>query len=153
MTTSPESSREMLALQESWQYSKIDRRNRMPRKSQLTHFPDTKISETFLHFAEPLLVSLGPDATNHQMEQVLKVAFTVWNAVVYETANGETRFLDMLRESISPEPEMAVAIEQLIVRKRSLFGEDHRVVGQYKLTRKDGELRLWAEARNPMPSN
>ena len=125
----------------------------MPRKSQLTHFPDRKISETFLHFAEPLLVGLEPDVTEHQMEVALKVAFTVWNAVVYETALGETRFLDMLRESMAPRPELAEPIEQLIARKRSLFGDDHRVVGQFKLTRKDGELRLWAEARNPMPSN
>lgn len=43
----------------------------MPRKSQVTHFPDTKISETFLCFAEPLLVGLGPDATEYQMEEAL----------------------------------------------------------------------------------
>ena len=125
----------------------------MPRKSQLTPFPDTKISETFLHFAEPLLIELGPDATEYQMEEALKVAFTVWNAVVYETANGETRFLDMLREAMAPRPELAEPIEQMIARKRSLFGDDHRVVGQFKLTCKDGELRLWAEARDPKPSN
>jgi len=125
----------------------------MPRKSQVTHFPDTKISETFLRFAEPLLVGLGPDATEYQMEETLKVAFTVWNAVVYEAANGETRFLDMLRESMAPRPELAEPIEQMIARKRNLFGDDHRVVGQFKLTRKDGEVRLWAEARDPRPSN
>ena len=125
----------------------------MSRKSQLTHFPDTKISETFLHFAEPLLAGLGPGATEHQMEEALKVAFTVWNAVVYETANDDTRFLDMLRESMAPRSELAMGIEQMIARKRSLFGDDHRVVGQFKLTRKGGEVRLWAEARDPKPSN
>ena len=41
----------------------------------------------------------------------------------------------------------------MIARKRNLFGDDHRVVGQFKLTRKKGELRLWAEARDPKPSN
>ena len=125
----------------------------MSRKSRRTHFPDTKISETFLRFAEPLWVGLGPEATEHQMEEALKVAFTVWNAVVYESANDDTRFLDMLRESMAPRPELATGIEQMIVRKRSLFGDDHRVVGQFKLTRKDGEVRLWAEARDPKPSN
>ena len=74
---------------------------------------------------------------------------TLWNAVVYEAANGETRFLDMLRESMASEPQLAALVEQLIVRKRSLFADDYRVVGQYKLIRKEGELRLWAEARTP----
>jgi len=48
-----------------------------------------------LHYAEPLLDALGPDATDDQMEQPLKIAFTVWNAVVYETVNGDRHFLDM----------------------------------------------------------
>ena len=128
-------------------------RKNMAPKSQLTPFPDTKISETFLHFAEPLLIEIGPDATEYQMEIALKFAFTVWNAVVYETTLGETRFLDMLREAMASQPELAASIEQMIARKRSLFDDDLRAVGQFKLTRKDGELRLWAEARNPYPSN
>jgi hypothetical protein len=125
----------------------------MPNESQLTAFPDRKISETFLHFAEPLLVSLGPDATEHQMEEVLKVAFVVWNAVVYDTAVGDPRPLVLVREAISSEPPIAEAIEELVVRKRSLFADDHRLVGEYKLIRKDGELRLRAEARDPRPVN
>ena len=102
----------------------------MPSKTQPSNFPDRKISETFLRFAEPLLEPLGLDATEHDMEEVLKIAFTVWNAVVYETANGEVRFLNMLRDSTSPEPYLAAMIEQLIARKRSLFGDDHRIVGE-----------------------
>jgi len=131
----------------------VPSRNKAQRKSQLKHFPDRKISETFMEFAEPLVATLGQDATESQLEEALKVAFTVWNAVVYESANGETRFLDILRESMSSEPLLAAGIEQLIARKYSLFADDHRVVGQYKLTRKDGELRLWAETRDPRPSN
>ena len=70
-----------------------------------------------------------------------------------EVFYGETRFLNMLREAMAPRQELAESIEQMIARKRSLFGDDHRAVGQFKLIRKDGELRLWAEARNPKPSN
>jgi hypothetical protein len=87
------------------------------------------------------------------MEESLKIAFTVWNAVVYETANGETRFLDMLCHSMSSDPLVTAVIEPLIARKRNLFADDHRLVGQYKLTRKKGELHLWAEARDPSSSN
>ena len=125
----------------------------MPRKSPLSRYPDRKISETFLLFAEPSLEGMGPDVTEHELEEALRVAFTVWNAVVYETARGEKRFLDMVRELAAPEPQLAAVIEQLIARKYNLFGDDIRVVGQYKVTRKDGELNLWAEARSPWPSN
>ena len=83
------------------------------------------------------------------MEEAFKIAFTVWNAVVYETANGETRFINTLRESTSHRPELALFIGQLIFRKHNLFGDDHRLIGRYKLIRKDGELRLRAEARDP----
>jgi len=125
----------------------------MPRKSQLKHFPDRKISETFLEFAQPLLLMLGPDATEEQMEAPLKLAFTAWNAVVYEVANGDTRFLDMLHELTAAEPEVTAIMEQMIARKRNLYADDYRVIGQFKLTRKNGEVRLWAEARDPKPSN
>lgn len=110
--------------------------------------PDRKISETFLHFAEPLLGILGPQATEGQMEEPLQLAFTVWNAVVYADAAGNSRFLNSLRKLTGNNPLIA----GLITRKRNLFGDDHRLIGQYKLSRKQGEIRLWAEARDPLTS-
>jgi hypothetical protein len=121
----------------------------MPHKSQLKSFPDRKISETFLHFAEPLLEALGPSATDDQMEQSLKIAFTVWNAVVYETVNGDKRFLDMAHELTAHEPAMAGLVDFLVARKRRVFGDDHRLIGEYKFVFKDGERRLRVEARDP----
>jgi hypothetical protein len=106
-----------------------------------------------LHFAKPLLEALGPKATNDQMEQSLKIAFTVWNAVVYETANGDRHFLDMARELVAHEPAMTAMVEFLIARKRRLFGDDHRLVGEYKFISKNGERRLRVEARDPKPPN
>jgi hypothetical protein len=125
----------------------------MPKKSQLTHFPDRKISETFLHYAEPLLDALGPDAPDDQMEQSLKIAFTVWNAVVYETVNGDRHFLDMAQKLTSHEPVMKGLVDFMIARKRRLFGDDHRLVGEFKFIYKNGKRRLRAEARDPTPSN
>lgn len=121
----------------------------MARNPQPLTFPDRKISETFLDFAEPLLSGLGPKATDDQMNEALKIAFVVWNSVVYDTVNGETRLVDQLRQSTSHDPDMSLFIAQLIFRKHNLFGDDHRLVGQFKLTRKNGELNLRAEARDP----
>jgi len=121
----------------------------MARNPEPLTFPDRKISETFLHFAEPLLSGLGPDATDDQMNEAIKIAFVVWNSVVYDTVNGETRLVDRLRQSTSHDPDTALFIAQLIFRKHNLFGDDQRLVGEFKLTRRNGELNLRAEARAP----
>lgn len=121
----------------------------MAKKPDPLPFPDRKISETFLQFAEPLLSGIGPEATDDQMNEALKIAFVVWNSVVYDTVNGETRHVDRLRQSTSHDPEQALFIAQLVFRKHNLFGDDHRLVGEFKLTRKNGELNLRAEARDP----
>jgi hypothetical protein len=114
-------------------------------------FPDRKISETFLHFAEPLLEPLGRGATVDQMEQTLKIAFTVWNGVVYDKVNGNSHYLDMARKLTCHDRRIAALVEQLIARKHKLFGNDDRLVGEFKFIRKGGNLHLRAEARNPMP--
>ena len=124
----------------------------MVRPKSRINFPDRKISETFLEFAEPLLVPLGPRATEQEMNSALQIAFTVWNAVVYETVNDDTHYLDMLEDLTAGQPEVLTLINELIDRKRRLFGNDHRLVGQFKLTLKNGELNLWAEARDPTPA-
>ena len=112
-------------------------------------FPDRKISETFLHFAEPLLSGLGPNATDDQMNEALKIAFVVWNSVVYDTVNGETKLVDQLRQTTAHDPDMSLFMARLIFRKQKLFGDDHRLVGEFKLTRKNGEMNLRVEARDP----
>jgi len=121
----------------------------MTKAKRKPKFPDRKISETFLHFAEPLLEPLGPHATEEQENQALQIAFTVWNAVVYETANGNTHFMTMLQNLTGGQPEVAALVAYMISRKRTLFGDDHRLVGEFKFVQKDGERRLRVEARSP----
>lgn len=121
----------------------------MAQPNRRTRFPDRKISETFLDFADPLLEPLGPDATVDQMEQALKIAFTVWNGVVYDKVNGNSHFLDMARKLTCHDRRIAALVEELISRKRKLFDDDDRLVGEFKFIRKGGEIRLRAEARDP----
>ncbi len=78
------------------------------------------------------------------------IAFTVWNAVVYDTVDRSSRWVDRLRDYLAGQDlRVQALVEQLITRKRSLFGHDHRLVGQYRLYHQGGELRLRAEARAP----
>jgi hypothetical protein len=121
----------------------------MAKSKPTLKFPDRKISDTFLWFAEPLLDAFGPNATEAQMEQPLMIAWTVWNAVVYADAGENDHMLDGVRTSMGRDPQLRGFVEALIDRKRTVFSDDHRLIGEYKLFRKDGEIRLRAEARDP----
>jgi hypothetical protein len=121
---------------------------RKPRK------PSTrKISETFLDFAKPLLTPLGAKASQAEMEQALKIAFTVWNAVVFDVARGGSHYVGQLRSLTDHDPRVRAMVEQLISRKQRLFGNDQRLIGDYRLLKQNGELRLRAEARSPSPAS
>lgn len=122
------------------------------RKIKKLTFPDRKISETFLDFASPLLEAEGRNPTKHEAEQVLKVAFTVWNSVVLDSVNGNTKYTEKLRQLTSDDPLSAALVEKMISRKQDIFSDDHRLIGEYKLSSKKGELRLRAEARSPAGS-
>ena len=121
----------------------------MARAKTREKLPTRKISETFLDFAEPLLTPLGAEAAEHEMEEALQIAFTVWNAVVFDAVDCSSRWVDQLRDLAGHDPDIRPLIEQLVARKQTLFGDDHRLVGEYQLYRHHGELRLRAEARQP----
>ncbi|MBI2479150.1 MAG: hypothetical protein HYV60_11105 [Planctomycetia bacterium] len=97
-----------------------------------------------------MLDAFGPNATEAQMEQPLKIAWTVWNAVVYADVAKNGHTLDLLRSSMECDVESRELVEALIERRRTAFGDDHRLIGDYKLFRNDGEIRLRAEARDPL---
>jgi hypothetical protein len=112
--------------------------------------PDTKISEAFLEFAEPLLEKEGAPPTAQEVEKVLQLASTIWNAVVLDTVRGNTDWVTKVRIQIAGHPPLEAMVEQMIVRKQSLFGHDLRLVGEFKILGKEGEWRLRVEARDPM---
>ena len=124
----------------------------MAKSKSTLKFPDRKISDTFLQYAEPLLDAFGPHVTETQMRQPLMIAWTVWNAVVDADAGENKQMLDKVRASMGHDPQLKAFGKFLIDRKRTLFGDDHRLIGEYKLFRKDGEIRLRAEARDPTSS-
>lgn len=121
----------------------------MAKSKSKLKYPDRKISDTFLQFAEPLFDAHGSNPSEKQMEQPLMIAWTVWNAVVYADAGDNGRMLDQLRASMAHDPQLKGFVQALIDRKRTLFGDDQRLLGEYTLFRKDGEIRLRAEARDP----
>jgi hypothetical protein len=114
-----------------------------------TAFPERKISETFMEFAEPLLGSADEAPTKEQLETVLKIAFTIWNAVVLDAVSGNSQYVNEIRKYLSGHVMQAALVEQMISRKQTMFGNDHWMIGDFRISKKDGEWHLWAEARKP----
>jgi hypothetical protein len=119
------------------------------RKDGSYSYPKRKISETFLDFAAPIVSMVDLNTTEAQLEEGFKVAWTVWNAVVMDTACGTSRYVRKLHKLTAGHPLPRGIIDQMIARKRELFGEDQRLIGNYKLTYKGDVLHVWAEARAP----
>jgi hypothetical protein len=78
-----------------------------------TAYPNRKISETFLHFAAPLLDDL-PSEAPELAQQALEVSFTAWNAVIFADVLNDQRYLDEIRRLTAAKPETALAMEQMI---------------------------------------
>jgi hypothetical protein len=110
--------------------------------------PDRKISETFLHFAAPIL-HLSSEAREHQARKALQVAFTVWNAVIFADVLNDHRHLDEIRRLTAEKPDIGLPIEELIARKRALFSDDERLIGDWELRRTEDGYNLRADARDP----
>ena len=116
-------------------------------------FPERKISETFLDFSAPLLSMIPKGAARQEYEKALKIAFVVWNAVVYADATKDERHLSEMRKLLTQDKYSRLITEEMIKRKRTLFGDDHRLVGECRITIEEGGFKLWVEARTPFPKN
>ena len=87
------------------------------------------ISEMFLDFADPIMESLPEDGNAAQMEHALKIAYTMWNAMVLEEVKGDRHTLDLLHAAVVQHPEATILINALIDRKQTWFGSDPRLIG------------------------
>ena len=112
-------------------------------------FPDRKISETFLDFAAPLMQDLPGEAPDREIREVLKVAYTVWNAVIFADVLNNNRYIDWVRRLAANEAGPAMLMEQMIARKRELFADDARLIGDWSIKRTEDGINLRADARDP----
>lgn len=112
-------------------------------------FPESKISEIFLKFSEPLLGNESGSLTAAEIEKGLGIAFVVWNAVVYDTVHGNSEWVTRVRNQVAQDSQLTVLIDGLITRKQTQFGHDLRLVGKYEIVETNGEWRLRVEARSP----
>jgi len=110
---------------------------------------DRKISETFLDFAAPLLQDLPSEAVEERVRDALRVSYTAWNAVIFADVLHDHRHLSEIRRLTADKPEAALMVEQMIRRKRALFANDERMIGEWEVTRTEDGINLHADARDP----
>ncbi|MBV9180780.1 MAG: hypothetical protein JO356_05660 [Acidobacteria bacterium] len=115
-------------------------------KGPATAFPDRKISETLLQFAAPLLRSEAPEL---QIRKALEVAYAAWNAVIFADVLHNHWYIDEARRLTANAAGPAMLMMEMIARKRELFADDTRLIGNWKLTRTEDSLHLHADARDP----
>lgn len=116
-------------------------------RRRLRH-PNRKISETFLDFAAPIL-DLSSDAREDHLRSALQIAFTVWYAVTLADVLNEPRHLGEIRRLTAEQPDISLRLEELIARKRTLYADDERLIGEWELRRTEDGFNLRADARDP----
>ena len=112
-------------------------------------FSNRKISETFLHFAEPMIQDLPSEAPEHRAREGFQVSFTVWNAVIFADVLNDHGYLDEIRHLTAGNPEAGSLVDQMVARKRALFADDERLIGNWEVTRTADGINVRADARDP----
>lgn len=113
-----------------------------------------KLSDTLFDFGEPLLSLLGDDAPLPVREQAMQLVITVWNAGAMDLPEwGEPELLRQLEQMLA-KPTLASplrsTLQQMLTRRRELFGFDLRTVGEWALLpQPDGGCVLRCAAHLP----
>lgn len=112
-------------------------------------FPNRKISETLIDFAQPLIVLIDIHTTEAQARHAFTLAITIWNSYVLDEARGGSKYKTMLRKQLGDAWSTMPILQELIERRQRHFATDMRAIGDFRVSILDGEVRLWAEARDP----
>lgn len=118
-------------------------------KEKRNKFPKTKLSEAFLEYSMPLIDSLGDNPAQNQIEKMLQLTYTVWNSLVLDEVKKDSNHIDILKKMVNNDFESLAILDELIARKRKLFSNDLRLIGEYSLRKEDEEWRLRVEVRDP----
>ncbi len=120
-------------------------------------YPTRRMADAFLDFASPLLDApqrlplfdiLNDDMPEWVARELLGMAYTTWNAVVFADVLENPRHLNELRRQTAPDPDFSALIEQLIDRKRTLFADDQRTIGKWEMTWTPSGISLTAVAHD-----
>ena len=109
--------------------------------------PSLKISQTFIDFVKSVMPPVDENATEEQIRTFFELGFMVWNAVLLDSVNKNNFYNEYIEELLSQNPGFDLFIRPLIERRKTLFANDKRMIGNFTVTYKDGNLNVRAEAR------
>ena len=121
----------------------------MPKPSP--EFPDRKISETLLDFAQPFARLIDKEMPLETVRQGFEFAVVIWNAFVIDGARGNNKYKDMIRAALGPSWKSDPLIRSLIQRRKTKFADDMRGISDFSVRFEGTEIVLRAEARSPYP--
>jgi len=75
--------------------------------------------------------------------------------VIFADVLNNHRYIEEIRRLTAGKPEATLLMDQMIARKRSLFADDARLIGNWEVTRTEDGINLHADARDPhsLPRN
>ena len=111
--------------------------------------PSLKISQTFIDFVKPVMPPIDENTTEDQIRTIFELGFMVWNAVLLDSVNKNDFHNEYIENLLSENPGFDMFIKPLIERRKTLFANDKRMIGNFTVTYKDGNLNVRAEARAP----
>jgi len=94
-----------------------------------------KASEVFLEYANPYIqMYLKEKATLNEIEEMLKLPWIVWNAVIMQEKKNKIDFMASIRLAIKNSSAGANAlIESMLERKLNKFAKYRYMLGNFKL--------------------
>ena len=111
--------------------------------------PSLKISQTFIDFVKPVMPPVDENTTEEQIRTIFEIGFMVWNAVLLDSVNKNDFHNEYIVNLLSENPGFDMFIKPLIERRKTLFANDKRMIGDFTVTYKDGNINVRAEARAP----
>jgi len=109
--------------------------------------PSLKISQTFIDFVKPVMPPVDENTTEDQIRTFFELGFMVWNAVLLDSVNKNNFYKGYIEDLLSQNPGFDMFIRPLIERRKTLFANDKRLIGNFTVIYKDGNLNVRAEAR------
>jgi hypothetical protein len=106
-----------------------------------------RMADVLMDFAGPLVRALGDNPGRKELQAMLIVAATVWNAMVEEGDEVDDALVDIsedLKGWLHPPP--AEVLVMLATRKAVWFRDDTRTVTSVEVFRRGGQLRITARS-------
>jgi hypothetical protein len=118
--------------------------------------PPVKYSAVVLAFGEPVLRTLTSDAPELVRQHAMILITAAWNSLVVDEAWQTNAHLEDLRRSVGRlrEPGASIfgaAVEEMVVRRRELFANQHWTIGKWEFVGGGDDLRVRIEAHAVPP--